>query len=254
MRQNCIEDNFEDQILGIFPAGWLSAVHPLNVRVISDHGNNVMEIKDSSSKEVTEVMRRFKKTSIGIIECQVKALNTDSGFVIHLVQTDKEYDPFDDIIIFFYKRSVYVIGEENIMPLEDIDPSFLDQLVLLNDEGSVIIDEWGLESYDSVYEYDTNVWYEVKLNFSREKFSLMINGELLGDFGYPKFNPPYFAGLYFWTAISPENFKVYIDNVKITILQAMDYIHPLNIIISFLLIFFISMIVLYYLKLKKIKT
>lgn len=250
LTKNSIEDDFENKIPGIFPVGWLSAVHPLNVKVVSDHRNNVMEVKDTDSKGVTEVMRRFKKSSEGIIEAKVKPLDIKNGFVIHLVQTDREYDPFDDIIIYFYKGEVYIIGEENIMELDDIDPSFLDQLILTDDEGSVIIDEWNLENFDSMYEYEANEWYSVYISFNREKFTVLINGEYLGDFEYPKYNPPYFAGLYFWTAITPSNFRFYVDNVKITLIQSTDYIHPANILFLGIVLFSLIIVVFIIYKMK----
>jgi len=234
---NYIEDNFEDGIPGLFPMGWLSVVNPFNVRVVSDSGNKVMEVRDTNSKDVTEICRRFKKTTIGIIECQVKPLDVETGFVIHIPQMDREYDPYDDIIIAFSKGGIYVIGEENILELGE-DSSFWSWLRLTNDQ-TWLIDEWKLGDYNSIMKYEANVWYTIIIAFNRESFLLTINGNQLGVFNYPKYQPPYFCSLYFWSLITPSNFKFYVDNVKITLSQTVDYIHPMNIFFLTLIPIFI---------------
>ncbi|MFW9968747.1 MAG: hypothetical protein ACFFDF_01015 [Candidatus Odinarchaeota archaeon] len=245
---NYIEDDFEDQIIGLFPMGWLSVVNPFNVKVVSDNGNKVMEVKDTHSKDVTEIVRRFKKTSEGYIECKVEPLDVQSGFVIHIPQTDREYNPFDDIIIVFSKGEIYVIGEDNILTLENTDPSIFDLLMPDHDE-VWLIDEWTLDNYDSVMSYEANIWYLIRIDFNREYFTLVINDDRLGVFDYPKYNPPYFASLYFWSLITPRDFKFYVDDVKITLSQPVDYIHPANLIL--LLLIPIVFIVFYYLHKKK---
>ena len=100
---NYVEDTFEDQILGVFPVGWFSIVNPFNVRVVLDGDNKVMEINSAGSEDVTEIQKKFKKTTEGIIQCKIKIQDTNTRFVIHLTQLDREYDPFDDIIIAFLK-------------------------------------------------------------------------------------------------------------------------------------------------------
>jgi len=221
---NYIEDDFEDQIVGLFPMGWLSVVNPFNIRVVSDNGNKVMEVRGTNS-EVTEISRRFKKTTEGTIECKIKIQDTTTRFVIHIPQLDREYDPYDDIIIAFLERGIYVVGEENLITLED-DPSVWEQLILLNDDMSWAIDEQSLEDSVPVMRYETFLWYSVKIEFNRENFLLTINGDFLGVFNYPKYNPPYFTSLYFCAFATPYNFRFYVDNVKITISESVDYIHP----------------------------
>ncbi|KKM86823.1 hypothetical protein LCGC14_1275120 [marine sediment metagenome] len=226
---NYIEDNFDDQIPGFFPLGWLSAVKPFNVKVVSDNGNNVMEVRGTNS-EITEIVRRFKKTSEGIIEFYVKPLDITTGFAIHIPQLDKEYDPFDDIIIMFLKGGIYVVGGDDIIVLER-PPSFWERLILLNDELSWAIDELNLLNTVPVMRYEANLWYPIRIDFTKENFLLAINGNALGTFNYPKYNPPYFASLYFIAIATPSNFRFYVDNVKITLSQPVDYIHPANIIL-----------------------
>ncbi len=245
---NVIKDDFEDQITGIFPMGWLSGVNPFNVRVVKDGSNKVMEVKSAGSKEVTEIARRFKRTSEGVIECKVKALDTKSRFVIHIPQLDREYNPFDDIIITFLERNIYVVQEENIIELED-DPSFWEKIILLNDDLSWAIDEQSLENSDPIEEYEINTWYSIRIDFTKENFLLAINGNPLGTFSYPKYNPPYFASLYFIAMATPTNFKFYVDNVKITLIQTVDYVHPGN--IALLVILPISVISIYFLYKRK---
>lgn len=247
---NYIEDDFEDKIPGIFPAGWLSAVHPLNVKVISDNGNNVMQIRDTGSDEITEVCRRFKKTSVGVIECRVKALDLQSGFFIHIPQRDTEYNPFDDIIIAFTNGNIYVIGGDNIIILDE-DDSFWSFLRLTNNE-TWLINEWTLEDFDPIAEYEINEWISVKIVFDRNEFSLTINESSLGVFSYPKYNPPYFASLYFWTFIETSSFKFYVDDVKITLSQPVDYIHPANLFLLLLIPIFIIVIYITFQKRKQI--
>ncbi|KKL10282.1 hypothetical protein LCGC14_2557380, partial [marine sediment metagenome] len=89
-------------------------MNPWNVRVVYDNGNKVMEVK-SSTTDVTEVTKRFKKTSSGVVECKVKMLDVNGRFVIHMTQLDREYDPYDDIIIAFLDGGVHVVGEDNII-------------------------------------------------------------------------------------------------------------------------------------------
>lgn len=245
MSHNYIEDNFEDKIVGIFPAGWLSGVHPLNIKVVDDNGNNVMQVRDTTSDDVTEVERRFKKTTTGVIECKVKALDLDSGFFIHLVQLDREYNPFDDIIIGFDNGNIHVIGEENIVTINKSDVEDTNWYDFLYPDSDVIwlIDENDLEDYDPVANYTINEWISIKIEFNRNEFILTINENSLGVFSYPLYNPPYFAGLYFWSFIKPSSFKFYVDDVKITLSQPVDYIHPANIV--FMVLILISIIVIY---------
>lgn len=224
---NYIEDNFEDQIIGIFPMGWLSVVKPFNVKIVSNDGNKVMEVRGTNT-EVTEIARRFKKTSIGIIECAVRVLNTNARFAIHIPQLDREYNPFDDIIIIFLEGGIYVVGEDNIITL-DKDPSFWEKIILLNDDISWAIDEQSLEDSTPIMVYNINLWYSIKIEFNREYFTLIINENNLGAFNYPKYNPPYFASLYFIAIATPYNFKFHVDNVKITLSHSVDYIHIGNI-------------------------
>ncbi len=244
---NYIEDNFDDQIPGFFPLGWLSAVKPFNVKVVSDNGNNVMEVRGTNS-EITEIVRRFKKTSEGIIEFYVKPLDITTGFAIHIPQLDKEYDPFDDIIIMFLKGGIYVVGGDDIIVLER-PPSFWERLILLNDELSWAIDELNLLNTVPVMRYEANLWYPIRIDFTKENFLLAINGNALGTFNYPKYNPPYFASLYFIAIATPSNFRFYVDNVKITLSQPVDYIHPAN--ISLLMIIPISAVSFYILYKRK---
>jgi len=250
-RQNIIEDNFEDQIVGIFPAGWLSGVNPLSIKVVNDDGNNVMEVKSTVS-EVVEIVRRFKKTSVGVIECKAKILDANTRFVIHIPQLDREYDPYDDIIIAFLEGGVYVVDEDNLITQEE-DPTFWEQLIMLDDDMSWAIDERSLEDSIPIMRYEINSWYSVRIDFNRESFLLTINGDLLGEFNYPKYNPSYFASLYFCTFATSYNFKFYVDNVKIILYQPVDYIHPLNIIVPIIMLFLLSMIVLCYFKFSKLK-
>ena len=225
---NYIEDDFEDQIVGLFPMGWLSAINPFNMRVISDGGNKVMEVKSISSQEYgTEITKRFKKTSEGVIEVDVKPLDITTGFVIHVPQLDREYDPFDDIMIMFSNGEIYVIQGENIVEVSGQGGLFWYMFLLVNKDRT-----WGISvPEDSVMEYKANIWYSIKIDFTKENFLLSINGNLLGTFNYPKYNPPYFASLYFYPLRTSYNFRFYVDNVKITIIQSVDYIHPANIIL-----------------------
>jgi len=213
---NYIEDTFEDQIPFIFPAGWISLVNPWNVKVVYDGGNKVMEVK-SSTTDVTEVTRRFKKASNGVIECKVKMLDIDGRFVIHMTQLDREYNPYDDIIIAFLDGGIYVIGEDNIIASVSGD--------------SWAMDEQGLEDSVPLMMYTINLWYTIRIEFNRERFLLTINGNYLGDFDYPKYNTPYFTAIYFVSFMTSQIFRFYVDNVKITIIQSVDYIHPANIIL-----------------------
>ncbi|KKN37584.1 hypothetical protein LCGC14_0761900 [marine sediment metagenome] len=244
---NYIEDNFDDQIPGLFPMGWLSAVNPFNVRVVSDSGNRVMEVRGTNSK-ITEVVRRFKRTSEGVIECKVKANDVQTGFVIHIPQLDREYDPYDDIMIVFLRGGIYVVGGDDIIEL-DTPPTFWERLILLNDELSWAIDEESLLNSVPVMSYSANFWYSIRIAFTKENFLLTINGNALGTFNYPKYNSPYFASLYFIAIATPINFRFYVDNVKITLIQAVDYIHPGN--IALLVIILISAIGFYILYKKK---
>jgi len=228
---NYIEDTFEDQIPLIFPVGWISLVNPWNVRVVYDSGNKVMEIK-SSITGVTEVARRFKKASNGVIECKIKMLDIKGRFVIHMTQLDREYDPYDDIIIAFIDSGVYVVGENNI--------------ITLGDGVSWAIDEQSLEDSIPLMNYLINVWYSVRVDYDREDFHLSIDGNSLGVFNYPKYNSPYFTAIYFVSFMTSQTFRFYVDNVKITIIQSVDYIHPGNIILLLVIpIFAIGFYVLY---------
>ena len=246
---NSIEETFEDQIVGLFPVGWLSIVNPFNVKVVNDDGNNVMEVKGTMSK-ITEISKRFKKTYKGSIECKVKPLDVGTGFAIHIPQLDREYNPFDDIIIIFLKGGIYVVGENNIIQLDD-DPSFWEKIFLLNDDMSWAIDEQSLEDSNPLMVYEANCWYSIRIDFNREDFSLEINSAFLGTFNYPKYNPPYLASIYFIAIATPYNFRFYVDNVKIKLSHTVDYPHPANV---FLLILIpISIIGFYYLFKKKTK-
>ena len=213
---NYIADNFEDQIPLLFPAGWISLVNPWNVKVVYDGGNKVMEVKSSTS-DVTEVTRRFKKTSAGVIECKVKMLDVNGRFVLHMTQLDREYNPYDDIIIAFLDGGIYVVGEDNIIASVGGD--------------SWAMDEQGLEDSVPLMNYVINIWYLVRIDFDREDFHLSINGNSLGVFSYPKYNSPYFTAVYFVSFMTSSTFRFYVDNVKITISQPVDYIHPGNIIL-----------------------
>jgi len=231
---NYIEDTFEDQIPLIFPVGWISLVNPWNVRVVYDNGNKVMEVK-SSTTGVTEVTKRFKKTSIGIIETKVKMLDIDGRFVIHMTQLDREYNPYDDIIIAFLDGGIYVIGEDNI--------------ITLGDGISWAFDEQGLEDSIPLMNYIINVWYSIRIDYDREDFHLSIDGNPLGVFNYPKYDSPYFTAIYFVSFMTSSTFKFYVDNVKITLVQTVDYIHPANIV--FLVVIPISTIIFYILYKRK---
>ena len=231
---NYLEDTFEDQIPGLFPAGWISLVNPWNVRVVYDNENKVMEVK-SSTIDVTEVTKRFKKTSSGVVECKVKMLDINGRFVIHMTQLDREYDPYDDIIIAFLDGGVHVIGEDNIIASVD--------------GNSWAMDEQGLENSVPLMMYTINVWYTIKIDFDRENFHLSINGNSLGVFNYPKYDSSYFAAIYFVSFMTPSVFRFYVDNVKITLLNPVDYIHPANIIL--LVIIPVSVIVFYILYKRK---
>lgn len=250
---NYIKDDFEDQITGLFPAGWMSGANPFNIEVVNDNGNKVMEIEDKMTDDpsYTEIARKFKKTIRGIIKCRVKALDvTKSGFVIHIPQLDREYDPHDDIVILFLKGDIYVIGDENIIQVDN-DDSFWSFLVL--PDGTWLIDEWTIEDYDAVASYDANTWILVEISFDRSDFFLTIDGNSLGRFSYPLYNPPYFAGVYFQSLIAPAGFSFYVDDVEITLSEPVDYIHPLNVAFILLMVFFLSMIVLIYSKFSKLK-
>ena len=229
-----IEETFEDQIVGMFPIGWISFVNPFNVRVVKDEGNNVMEVK-SSLTDVTEVQRRFKKTSVGIIECKVKMLDVKGRFVIHMTQLDREYDPFDDIMIAFLKNGIYVVGEDNLITLEAGE--------------AWATDEQSLEDSEPLMNYIINSWYTVKIEFNKERFLLTVNEYYLGAFNYPKYNSPYFASIYFISFMTSNIFRFYVDNVKITLSQTVDYIHLGN--VALLLIIPISGIGFYYLYKRK---
>lgn len=238
--RNYIEDDFEDKIVGIFPIGWLSAVHPLNVKVVSDNGNNVMQVKSAGSQDVTEVCRRFKKTSIGIIQCKIKIQDVNTRFVIHIPQLDREYNPYDDIIITFLAGGIYVVGEENLITLDDGDNlTFWERVMLLNSDTSWAIDEQSLEDSVPVMKYIINYWYSIGIDFNKDNFLLAINGNPLGIFNYPKYSPSYFASLYFVAMATPTNFKFYVDNVRITLSQPVDYIHPANIFLLILIPIFV---------------
>ncbi|KKL03898.1 hypothetical protein LCGC14_2621550, partial [marine sediment metagenome] len=168
----------------------------------------------------------------------------------HIPQLDREYDPYDDIIIVFLEGNIYIVQEENIIELDE-DPSFWEKLILLNDDMSWAIDEQSLENDDAIEEYEINTWYSIRIDFTRENFLLTINGDPLGVFNYPKYNPPYFASLYFITMATSRIFKFYVDNVKITLSQPIDYIHPAN--IFFLMLIPISVIGFYFLSKRKRK-
>ena len=241
---NYIEDTFEDQIPGIFPMGWISGVRPFNSRVVFDDGNKVMEVRGTASEDV-EIARRFKRTSKGIIECKVKIPNVNVRFVIHIPQLDREYDPYDDIIIAFLDGGIYVVGEDNLVTQEE-DPTFWEQLILLNDNISWAINEQSLVDSDSILEYEFNIWVSIRIDFDRDGFSLIIDDESLGIFNYPRYNPPYFASLYFCVFATSYNFQFYVDNVKITLIQPVDYIHPGNVVfLMIMLISFIGFYILY---------
>jgi len=249
-RYNYIEDDFEDQIIGLFPMGWLSAINPQNMRVVSDGGNKVMEITSKTSQEYgTEVLRRFKKTSIGVIECKVKSLDIEAGFGIHLPQTEREYDPFDDIIIMFSKGEIYVIGGDDITEIDEGTSLWWYSVLAINKDKTWIITKPEV----SVMSYEANVWYTIRIDFTRESFFLAVNGDSLGEFNYPKYNPPYFASLYFYPLGAIYNFKFYVDNVKITLSNPVDYMHPMNIFLLLVIpISALGFINLHYLlKLKK---
>ena len=204
-------------------------MNPWNVRVVYDNGNKVMEVK-SSTTDVTEVTKRFKKTSSGVVECKVKMLDVNGRFVIHMTQLDREYDPYDDIIIAFLDGGVHVVGEDNI--IASVDGT------------SWAMDEQGLENSVPLMAYTINVWYSVRIDYDREDFHLSINGNSLGVFNYPKYNPPYFTAVYFVSFMTSNVFRFFVDNVKITISNPVDYIHPANIIL--LLVIIISIITIIY--------
>ncbi len=247
-----VEDTFEDQISGLFPAGWFSAVNPLNIKVTLDEGNKVMEVRGISSQGVTEIQKKFKRAIEGIIECKVKILDMNTRFVIHIPQADREYNPYDDIILSFIEGGIYVVGDENIIELET-DPVFWERLIMLNDDFSWAIDEQSLENSDPIATYIINSWYLIKIEFNRERFLLTINGDILGTFNYPRYKPPYFTSLYFVSFATKYDFKFYIDNVSVNMISTTNYIHPLNIIIPILIVFFLFIIILSYFKLSKSK-
>jgi len=247
-----VDDTFEDQILGVFPAGWVSIVNPFNVMVVLDGDNKVMEVSSAGSEDVTEIQKKFKRTTEGTIQCKIKIQDTNTRFVIHITQLDREYDPYDDIIIAFLEAGIYIVGEENIITLED-DLSFWERLILLNDDVSWAIDEQSLEDSVPLMRYELNLWYSIKIEFNKERFLLTINEVLLGAFDYPRYNSPYLTGLYFVSFATQYNFKFYVDDIKITISNPVDYIHPLNIFSMFLMIFFLSMIILCYFNFSKLK-
>lgn len=218
---NYIANDFEDQIPGLFPAGWFSIVNPFNVRVVLDGDNKVMEVKSAGSEDVTEIQKKFKKTTEGIIQCKVKMLDDNGRFVIHMTQLDREYNPYDDIIIAFLEGGIHVVKEEN--------------LITLGDGVSWAIDEQSLEESTPLTNYEINIWYLVRIDFTIESFLLAIDGVSLGEFQYPRYNSPYFVSLYFVSFATQYNFKFYVDNVNIRITDAIVYIHPLNIFISIII-------------------
>ena len=91
--------------------------------------------------------------------------------------------------------------------------------------------------------YTINLWYTIKIDFDREGFLLTINGNYLGDFDYPRYDSPYFTSVYFVSFMTSSTFRFYVDNVKITIIQSVDYIHPGN--VALLVIIPISIIIFY---------
>ena len=249
---NYVEDTFEDQIPGIFPAGWFSIVNPFNVRVVSDGDNKIMEVRSAGSEDVTEIQKKFKKTTEGTIQCKINTQNANARFVIHITQLDREYNPYDDIIIAFLEGEIHVVGEENLITLED-DPTFWGKIMLLNNNVSWAIDEQSLEDSVPLMRYEVNFWYSIKIEFNKERFLLTINEVFLGAFNYPRYNSPYFVSLYFVSFATQDGFRFYVDDVKITISNPVDYIHPLNIIIPILMVFFSSMIILCYFRFSKLK-
>ncbi|KKN53982.1 hypothetical protein LCGC14_0597200 [marine sediment metagenome] len=249
---NYVEDTFEDQITGLFPAGWFSIVNPLNVKVTLDEGNKVMEINSAGSEDVTEIQKKFKRAIEGIVECKVKILDMNTRFVIHIPQADREYNPYDDIIIAFLEGGIYIVGDENIVELET-DPVFWERLIMLNDGFSWAIDEQSLEDSNPIATYILNSWYSIKIEFNRERFLLTINGDILGTFNYPKYKPSYFTSLYFVSFATKYDFKFYVDDVSINMISTTNYIHPLNIIVPILMALFLFVIILSYFKLSKSK-
>ena len=104
--------------------------------------------------------------------------------------------------------------------------------------------------------YEVNFWYSIKIEFNRERFLLTINEVLLGAFNYPRYNSPYLTSLYFVSFATQYDFKFYVDDVKITLSNPVDYIHPLNIFGIFLMVFLLSIIILCilcYFKFSKLK-
>ncbi len=251
-KQNVIEDSFEDQIVGIFPAGWFSIVNPWNVKVVSDGTNNVMEVKGISAQGYTEIQKKFKRTAEGIIKCKVKILDMNTRFVIHIAQRDREYNPNNDIIITFLEGGIYVVGEANLIESEN-GLSLWENLIMVNDDMSWAIDEQSLLDSNSIMNYILNSWYSIEINFNQEEFFLTINENFLGVFDYPKYDSIYFTSIYFIPFMTKYDFKFYVDDVEITISNPVDYIHPLNIFILVLMIFLLSMIILCYFKFSKLK-
>ncbi|MFO7798118.1 MAG: hypothetical protein R6W84_18420 [Promethearchaeia archaeon] len=212
-----LTDTFDDQLPGLYPLGWFSGitVHPENIQIVQKDGSNVMKIQDTLG--VTEVMKKFKKTTEGTIICDINIDSSESGFVIHIPQKDSEYNPHDDIIIVFLNGGIYIITEENLVEVED------------QGETIWLIDEWSLETTSTpVGTYRRNIWFTIQIDFTMNNFIVFMDQEKLGTFNYPSYTPSYLCSLYFWTLYEPTGFNVYIDNVDITLIETYDSIHPLN--------------------------
>lgn len=232
LETNKVADDFGDQLVGVFPPGWWSGVNPGNVKVTTLNNNKVMRISDTSTNDVTEVMKKFKKTSKGVVKCDVRAREIDSGFFIHLPQRDSDYDPDDDAIIFFKRGGVYIIGESDIITL---------------DSGKKIINE-RYDKSESIFSYSEDEWIHVEIHFNLENFELILNDTNVGTFDYPVKPPNYFTSIYFWTSIGMSDFCVYVDNVDITLQDTVDPYHPLNYVPISLAIISLLAIAIYLIK------
>jgi hypothetical protein len=219
-------DDFEDQVPGTFPAGWWSGVNAHNARVRDLGGNLALEVLDDDGDDVTEVMKKFTKSSEGSFSCRLLIDDPEGGFVLHLPQRDSDYNPYDDIVVVFLNRGVYVAGEGDIVEFEY--------------EGEIVqlIDEWGLAGRSPLETYRAGSWMDVELDFDLESFSLEVNGTDTGAHSYPRYSPSYICSVYVWTLIEPAGFSVYVDDVDIRIAEMVDPMHPLN--LALLIAFFVA--------------
>ncbi len=179
--------DFENEEIGSFPSGWRGTrwdgTEIVRWREESEGFGKVAEIMNRDGDGV-EFANRFNDAKVGIIEFDIYG-DTTKHFVVHICQTDAEYNPIDDIII-----------------------RFRDSGITTKDRGV----------YKKVLGYIINKWYHFRIAFDvDDDWHLWIDGvNIDNNFGYEYLQkPPYFAQLYFWSF--ELNNRFFVDNVKITV-------------------------------------